>query len=173
MLCFKKIRLNVTKLDAEETVIEEKNVIVTDATPQGVHGGAWKVAYADFVTAMMAFFLLMWLLNATTEEQRSGIADYFDPKIPISQSSSGGMGMFNGDSVFAPNKLARNGLGGAGKKASAGRDDKQKHEVSSSEDVWRQGKQSLNLLEIVNLWAPKGMVKKVLRQIVLAIATKI
>ncbi len=36
------------------------------------HGGAWKVAYADFVTAMMAFFLLMWLLNATTEEQRKG-----------------------------------------------------------------------------------------------------
>ena len=44
----------------------------------GHHGGAWKVAYADFVTAMMAFFLLMWLLNATTEEQRKGkLADYF------------------------------------------------------------------------------------------------
>ncbi len=38
--------------------------------------GAWKVAYADFVTAMMAFFLLMWLLGATTEKQRKGIADY-------------------------------------------------------------------------------------------------
>ena len=45
----------------------------------GHHGGAWKVAYADFVTAMMAFFLLMWLLNATTEEQRRGLADYFAP----------------------------------------------------------------------------------------------
>ncbi len=45
----------------------------------GHHGGAWKVAYADFVTAMMAFFLLMWLLNATTEEQRLGIANYFAP----------------------------------------------------------------------------------------------
>jgi len=45
----------------------------------GHHGGAWKVAYADFVTAMMAFFLLMWLLNATTEEQRKGLADYFSP----------------------------------------------------------------------------------------------
>lgn len=44
----------------------------------GHHGGAWKVAYADFVTAMMAFFLLMWLLNATTEEQRQGISEYFD-----------------------------------------------------------------------------------------------
>jgi len=45
------------------------------------HGGAWKVAYADFVTAMMAFFLLLWLLNAVTEEQKRGIADYFRPTI--------------------------------------------------------------------------------------------
>ena len=45
------------------------------------HGGAWKVAYADFVTAMMAFFLLLWLLSATTEEQKLGIADYFAPSI--------------------------------------------------------------------------------------------
>ncbi|MEM6604045.1 MAG: flagellar motor protein MotB [Pseudomonadota bacterium] len=110
-----------------------------DTSKIGMQGGAWKVAYADFVTAMMAFFLLMWLLNSTTEEQRAGIADYFDPKVPISQSSSGGLGMFQGDSVFAQKKLARNGLGGAGKKASAGRDDEQKHEVSSNEDVWRRG----------------------------------
>lgn len=47
----------------------------------GHHGGAWKVAYADFVTAMMAFFLLLWLLNAVTEEQRKGIADYFRPTL--------------------------------------------------------------------------------------------
>jgi chemotaxis protein MotB len=45
----------------------------------GHHGGAWKVAYADFVTAMMAFFLLLWLLNAVTEEQLHGVADYFAP----------------------------------------------------------------------------------------------
>lgn len=43
------------------------------------HGGAWKIAYADFMTAMMAFFLVMWLLNATTDEQRRGIAQYFNP----------------------------------------------------------------------------------------------
>lgn len=55
----------------------------------GHHGGAWKVAYADFVTAMMAFFLLMWLLNATTEEQRRGIADYFSPHANISNATSG------------------------------------------------------------------------------------
>ncbi|MGH7211945.1 MAG: flagellar motor protein MotB, partial [Acetobacteraceae bacterium] len=48
-----------------------------EAAAAAAHGGAWKVAYADFVTAMMAFFLVMWLLNATTEDQRKGLADYF------------------------------------------------------------------------------------------------
>jgi chemotaxis protein MotB len=43
----------------------------------GAHGGAWKVAYADFVTAMMAFFLLLWLLNSTSAEQKEGLSDYF------------------------------------------------------------------------------------------------
>ena len=51
------------------------------AAPAPHHGGAWKVAYADFVTAMMAFFLLLWLLNATTEKQRQGLADYFNPTL--------------------------------------------------------------------------------------------
>jgi chemotaxis protein MotB len=60
------------------------------------HGGAWKVAYADFVTAMMAFFLLMWLLGATTEDQRKGIADYFADRIPISPESGGGDGVLEG-----------------------------------------------------------------------------
>ncbi len=50
----------------------------------GHHGGAWKVAYADFVTAMMAFFLLMWLLNATEAEQLAGLADYFAPTVGVS-----------------------------------------------------------------------------------------
>lgn len=56
------------------------------------HGGAWKVAYADFVTAMMAFFLLLWLLNVTTDEQKHGIADYFSPTTSTDrQSGSGGV----------------------------------------------------------------------------------
>lgn len=62
----------------------------------GHHGGAWKVAYADFVTAMMAFFLLMWLLGATTENQRKGIADYFAARVPISPESAGGDGVLEG-----------------------------------------------------------------------------
>ena len=63
---------------------------------EGHHGGAWKVAYADFVTAMMAFFLLMWLLGATTEDQRKGIADYFAARVPISPESAGGEGVLEG-----------------------------------------------------------------------------
>ncbi|SFJ78499.1 flagellar motor protein MotB [Caulobacter sp. UNC279MFTsu5.1] len=64
----------------------------------GHHGGAWKVAYADFVTAMMAFFLLMWLLNTTSPEQKQGIADYFAPA-SISSSTSGSGGILGGTSL--------------------------------------------------------------------------
>jgi len=82
---------------------------------EGHHGGAWKVAYADFVTAMMAFFLLMWLLNATTEEQRKGIADYFNPTIPISRISGGGSDALNGSSIFTEQTYAKMGTGAARK----------------------------------------------------------
>lgn len=75
------------------------------------HGGAWKIAYADFVTAMMAFFLLMWLLNATTEKQRKGIADYFSPTIPINRVSGGGDGAFGGESVFSEMVQPKQGTG--------------------------------------------------------------
>lgn len=87
-------------------IIKRKKVIAG-----GHHGGAWKVAYADFVTAMMAFFLLMWLLGATTEKQRKGIADYFNPTIPVNKVSGGGAGAFGGDSVFTQNTLAQSGTG--------------------------------------------------------------
>lgn len=62
------------------------------------HGGAWKIAYADFVTAMMAFFLLMWLLNSTTEAQRTGISNYFAPA-SVSQEMSGAGGVLGGRSI--------------------------------------------------------------------------
>jgi len=64
----------------------------------GHHGGAWKVAYADFVTAMMAFFLLMWLINTTTPEQKRGIADYFAPE-SVSRSESGTGALLGGTSA--------------------------------------------------------------------------
>ena len=93
--------------NAAPVIIKRKKVIQGG----GHHGGAWKVAYADFVTAMMAFFMLMWLLNATTEKQRKGIADYFNPAIPIVRISGGGSGAFGGDSVFSEQQLAQSGTG--------------------------------------------------------------
>lgn len=89
-------------------IIKRKKVVAAD----GHHGGAWKVAYADFVTAMMAFFMLMWLLNATTETQRKGIADYFNPTIPVNRISGGGDGVFGGQSVFSEEVLPQSGTGG-------------------------------------------------------------
>jgi chemotaxis protein MotB len=65
----------------------------------GHHGGAWKVAYADFVTAMMAFFLLLWLLNATTDAQKRGIADYFSPTLATRSLNSGAGGVLGGRTV--------------------------------------------------------------------------
>ena len=59
------------------------------------HGGAWKIAYADFVTAMMAFFLLLWLISMTTPEQKKGLADYFAPP-NVSESTSGAGGVMGG-----------------------------------------------------------------------------
>jgi chemotaxis protein MotB len=88
-------------------IIKRKKIIQAG----GHHGGAWKVAYADFVTAMMAFFMLMWLLNATTEKQRKGIADYFNPTIPVNRISGGGDGAFGGDSVFSEQTLTQSGTG--------------------------------------------------------------
>lgn len=98
-------------------IIKKKKVAGGD----GHHGGAWKVAYADFVTAMMAFFLLMWLLNATTEQQRKGIADYFSPTVPIARISGGGDGSFGGDSPFSETVVAQNGTGASDRRPTEGR----------------------------------------------------
>jgi chemotaxis protein MotB len=66
----------------------------------GHHGGAWKVAYADFVTAMMAFFLLLWLLNSTSAEQKLGISNYFEPiQFMKKQAGGAGHGFFGGMTV--------------------------------------------------------------------------
>ncbi len=93
--------------NAAPVIIKRKKII----SGGGHHGGAWKVAYADFVTAMMAFFMLMWLLGATTEKQRKGIADYFNPTIPINRVSGGGDGAFGGDSIFTDDTFVHNGTG--------------------------------------------------------------
>lgn len=66
-------------------------------TAHAHHGGAWKIAYADFVTAMMAFFLLMWLLGSTAQGELQGIAAYFNS--PLKVAMSGGSGAGNSSSI--------------------------------------------------------------------------
>ncbi len=90
------------KANARPIVIIRKEEVVEG----GHHGGAWKVAYADFVTAMMAFFLLLWLLNATTEDQRRGLADYFSPTNVLARSSSGFGAPFGGHTPNDEGSLA-------------------------------------------------------------------
>ncbi|MGX5735084.1 flagellar motor protein MotB [Bosea thiooxidans] len=88
------------------------------------HGGAWKIAYADFVTAMMAFFLLMWLINMTTQEQKIGLAEYFAPTA-VSASTSGAGGVLMGtalDTSGSKTSAPRNAAAGpAGQKDGARR----------------------------------------------------
>jgi chemotaxis protein MotB len=91
------------------TIIKRRKIVAA-----GHHGGAWKVAYADFVTAMMAFFLLMWLLSTTDEETRLGLADYFSPTIPVHNTRGGGDGPFEGQSMFSQDVLARDETGQKG-----------------------------------------------------------
>ena len=92
-------------------VINKRKRVVKD---EAHGGGAWKIAYADFVTAMMAFFMVMWLLNATTEQQRQGLADYFNPVVPINHLSGGGDGVLSGDSVVSEQRLPQQGPGVSG-----------------------------------------------------------
>ncbi|MFD1913617.1 flagellar motor protein MotB [Halodurantibacterium flavum] len=92
--------------NAKPVIIKRKKVVAA-----GHHGGAWKVAYADFVTAMMAFFLLMWLINVTTEQQRKGLADYFNPTVPISRTAAGGTGVMGGTDPRTEDSAASAGRG--------------------------------------------------------------
>ena len=85
-------------------IIKRKKVVAGG----GHHGGAWKVAYADFVTAMMAFFLMLWLLGSVTEDKRKGIADYFSPTFSIQSQSAGGSGMLGGEALSVVESLSDN-----------------------------------------------------------------
>jgi chemotaxis protein MotB len=91
----------MARKDEESPVVIKK---VKKNTDEAEHKGQWKVAYADFVTAMMAFFLMLWLLNATTEAQRDGIADYFSPTA-VSTSTSGGGGVLSGRTLDSEGAL--------------------------------------------------------------------
>lgn len=107
----------------------------------GHHGGAWKVAYADFVTAMMAFFLMMWLINNTEPEQRQGIADYFAPA-SVSESKSGAGG------VLAGTAFADEGARGAGTPVEVERTPSQQQESGGSGEDGSSGQDASSQPEV-------------------------
>jgi chemotaxis protein MotB len=116
-------------VSAEQPIIIKK---VKKVVGGGHHGGAWKVAYADFVTAMMAFFLLMWLLNSTSPEQKQGIADYFAPA-SISSTTSGSGGILGGTSLGDDGAKADGKMSVIQQMAPEAPDDIQKDGQSSTE----------------------------------------
>ncbi|MBW4707000.1 chemotaxis protein MotB [Roseobacter sp. YSTF-M11] len=147
-------------------IIKRKKVIVS-----GHHGGAWKVAYADFVTAMMAFFMMMWLLNATTEQQRKGLADYFSPTIPINRVSGGGDGSFGGDSIFSEETLPQNGLGATTKHAA--RKEQSRGESGTASDSGELDQTAEELKEAIDDLLGRGGETTAMKNLLKHIVTRI
>ncbi|MBL9051013.1 MAG: OmpA family protein [Tabrizicola sp.] len=153
--------------NAAPVIIKRKKVVAGG----GHHGGAWKVAYADFVTAMMAFFLLMWLLNATTEKQRKGISDYFNPTIPVNRISGGGDGAFGGDSVFSEETMAHTGTGAMDRKTAASSADE------AGEDAGRgaagEGRAQSELEDVEKALMARGGESNTMEQLLRHVVTKV
>ena len=112
----------------------------------GAHGGAWKIAYADFVTAMMAFFLLMWLLGSTSKGDLEGIASYFSN--PVKVSLMGGDGAGDSTSIIqGGGPRLETSKGNIGKKGKSGTSDQPSSELNESrklQDLKRSITESIN-----------------------------
>ena len=141
------------KPDDEQTIIIKRVKKVAG----GHHGGAWKVAYADFVTAMMAFFLLLWLLSVTTASQKAQIAAYFAPADPrVAQTVSGSGGVMGGTSVATegamkseqdPAVASRDPSEGVGKEDGDQSDKKSEAEEKADAEMDRQDKKTFQQTE--------------------------
>ncbi len=138
----------------------------------GHHGGAWKVAYADFVTAMMAFFLLLWLLNVSTDEQLNAISNYFDPTHPkVSDTKSGAGGVLGGLTVAPEGAMSSTvqplvppqsqtaprpqGMDGKDKGAKSQKDKEKEAARKAEEDRFKEAQQALEqaIMEVPELAA--------------------
>jgi chemotaxis protein MotB len=148
-------------------IIKRKKII----SGGGHHGGAWKVAYADFVTAMMAFFLLMWLLNATTEKQRKGISDYFNPTIPVNRISGGGDGAFGGDSVFSEETMAQTGTGAMDRKTASTAADSSG--AASGQGAAGEGKAQSELENVEKALVARGGESNTMERLLRHVVTKV
>jgi chemotaxis protein MotB len=148
-------------------IIKRKKVV----SGGGHHGGAWKVAYADFVTAMMAFFLLMWLLNATTEKQRKGISDYFNPTIPVNRISGGGDGAFGGNSVFSEETMAHTGTGAMDRKSATASADQAGEEAGKG--AAGEGRAQSELEDVEKALLARGGESNTMEQLLRHVVTKV
>ena len=117
----------------------------------GAHGGAWKIAYADFVTAMMAFFLLMWLLGSTAQGDLKGIADYFQN--PLKVSMSGGSGSGDATSVIQG--------GGEDLTKTSGQKRKAENETNKKPDL-KHAKEEFERIEAAKLGELKGQIESLI-----------
>jgi chemotaxis protein MotB len=118
----------------------------------GAHGGAWKIAYADFVTAMMAFFLLMWLLGSTAEGDLQGIADFFQN--PLKVGMSGGSGSGDASSIIKG--------GGRDLTRRSGQVNKGKSESKEKRFVTKEATEELVKAEKATLESVKGKVEQLM-----------
>lgn len=118
----------------------------------GAHGGAWKIAYADFVTAMMAFFLLMWLLGSTAEGDLQGIADFFQN--PLKVGMSGGSGSGDASSIIKG--------GGRDLTRRSGQVNKGKSESKEKRFVTKEATEELVKAEKMTLEGVKGKVEQLM-----------
>lgn len=118
----------------------------------GAHGGAWKIAYADFVTAMMAFFLLMWLLGSTAEGDLQGIADFFQN--PLKVGMSGGSGSGDASSIIKG--------GGRDLTRRSGQVNKGKSESKEKRFVTKEATEELVKAEKATLESVKGQVEQLM-----------
>jgi chemotaxis protein MotB len=125
----------MASVGAQPIVIKKVKKVIAG----GHHGGAWKVAYADFVTAMMAFFLLMWLINTTSPEQKRGIADYFAPA-SVSATSSGSGGILGGTALGQDGAQSAGAISAIENLApeNPNKDDQSETLASASEDALRE-----------------------------------
>jgi len=127
---------------------EQKATIVVKRIKKGGgghHGGAWKIAYADFVTAMMAFFLLMWLLGSTAKGDLAGIADYF--KTPLKVAMQGGSGSGDSSSVIKGGGQDLSRKAGQVKKGETIPEKKSYNLEAAKAELVRQEAANLKLLE--------------------------
>jgi chemotaxis protein MotB len=111
-----------------------------------VHGGAWKIAYADFVTAMMAFFLLMWLLGSTSEGDKKGISDYFQSPLKVAMQGGSGAGSSNSLINGGGNDLSQT----AGQSAKSDADSKRSRKVATEQFRQSEAKADSRRLSVLS-----------------------